>query len=441
MASILVLAVACALSADKPVPARTLLEKMIESRRAFATADIRWTHTNYSKPHKECRRSRFDGKNWTLEEVADSDGIVRPQLLGKAGACSEYQFLTADGHRWQRKDNDAYVYLFKLESDKFYNLNKNIRPNIDARILGIAPEPTFKDLDGLLPSILGDTPDRNISVKEDGDGVSAVTVKLEYAKLTWWLDTKRSFNPIRIEQRDVEKGELLSWCLIDLAIYDHVWFPSRVLYVSINNQAGTRKQHLYEFTSAEFDRPEHPATLTPKDIGVLPYDTVSWQFPRKMPISCWDGSRVIPGDEIARQQREGELLAETLQPARDRIHRIITGDKGRWPAWMNEPAYGITKPADIDEWEKYVRRFCLIRKCDARQKASAQGILDDCRRRATPITAKAKTEKDPSKRDAILSGVADIFTKSLVPRLEALLSIPQSQPSSQPAKLPPSAGR
>ena len=51
------------------------------------------------------------------------------------------------------------------------------------------------------------------------------------------------------------------------------------------------------------------------------------------------------------------------------------------------------------------------------------------------IKAEQAKEKDAARREAMLAPISDIFARNLVPRLEALLTTPQSQPTSRPATI------
>lgn len=158
----------------------------------------------------------------------------------------------------------------------------------------------------------------------------------------------------------------------------------------------------------------------------------------------WDGSELIRYDDLVDRTKnglaDGKYWTEGLKT---RSRQARDSDLGRYPSWYFDRAYGISEPSDIDEWETYVRRFCLIRKCDDRQKASAKAILDDCRKTAVPMLARITTEqakeKDAAKRDAMLAPIADIFTRNLVPRLESLLATAQSQPTTRPVAGPSGA--
>lgn len=421
---------------DSPSPAKALLDKMVASRTtAFATADIRWTMDAKGYPTRY-RRSRIDGKNWTYEETADPDGLVHPDLgLGQPGSCSEYRYLNVDGTQWMVREHDAQPSIWDSRADPKTGMNARLRGSFDVRTLGLSPEPTVKSVEAVLPSIIGDiSGDEALSVKDADQGVSIVSVKRDAATVSWWIDTKRGFNPVKIEvRRNEPQSPLIASAAIELAFYDnHVWFPKRVVYTTINNKAGNLAMSVYDL-QPEFDRPEHPTLLNPTHIGVVPYDVVAWQrtIGRPRETQVWDGRRFISVDEVMRQIKSGELLPETLAATSDKTKRIAASNKGRWPAWVADKSYGV-KPSDVDEWEKYVRRFCIAAKWDDRQRASAKSILDDCRKSATPLVTMARDEKDAAKRDALLASVTEIFNKSLVPRLKSQLTIAQSQPTSQP---------
>lgn len=436
----LIVVFAALIPAATPTP-RQYLEKMVAARRAFATADVRWSIT-IPFSATGYRRGQTDGKNWTFAYEADPDGVVQPLQLGEPFSCSVNRFLSYGGLMWNLRDDVASGMLYEWGPQR----DRRLAPAaIDLRMLGILPEYDSVELDEFIDS-LGTVADSALKQQDGEYGLSVIIADYGGTTVKWWLDVERGFNPIRIERRD-STGAVWADSRVELALYEgRVWYPRQIDIVEKRSYGALAAR--ISIDAAEFDRATHPPMLTPANIGAVPLNYFSWQGPIKGPrFVFWSGSgtEFYGTKELLQRRKRGQFAQLDGAQWDERLRICGANNKGRYPAWYSNPNYGIAKPGDIDEWEKYVRRFCLIRKCDDRQKASAQGILDDCRKVATPILARIKAdqakEKDAAKREAMLAPIADIFTGVLAPRLNALLTIPQSQPTSQPAKPIPVAGR
>lgn len=413
-----------------------LLNSMVEGRRSFATSDLTWVQTSPDGMPLH-RRCRYDGVNWTSEIVPDGDGVARYKQLGEIGSCWTMSHLVTPDRVWFALGGGSVHFYESISGDPAKNRGRiSGAVVVDGRTLGLIPEPHASNLN--------EFPDRYFlkskekpATKDEGGGIMSVTVKAYGmpGRVTWWIDTKRNFNPIRVAR--FVNGSVVSETRSELALYDdHVWFP-RVTQTTVTGQDGRKREYTTTLISAGFDRPEYPALLSLRDIGVPRFAPVSAQTSDKFrpgPL-VWDGTDLISEQEMLHRRKAKLVTDADLAELWAYQDKIDLNNPGRWPEWYFDPAFGISKPSDIDEWEKYVRRFCLIRKCDDRQKASARGILDDCRKVAVPMLARIKTEqakeKDVAKRDAMLAPIADIFTKNLVPRLDALLATAQSQPTTQ----------
>jgi len=419
----------------EPTSATEALKKMIASRRAFVTADLGWVNTTTKSPPRYFR-NRYDGANWTYSNVPDPDGIRQHNQLGEPYSCTDASYLVEKDRLWHSLDRGWQVSVWKTPAT-----GRRPHPIADARAFGLMPENIDTPLENLIDSVMLPGKAGDASLRDEGNGIVAVSVKsFRGTDVTWWLDTAKNYNPIRIERRGRDR-KLLSETTVDLHFYDdHVWFPSRVQQVKAHNDGSMPST--VEFIFAEFDRPNHPAMLTPKHLDIPVFTHVRLQDGNSVGSHCWTGSELITLDAMHQLVKDGVVTAEHLADYHLRVHSRDP-NKSCWPAWYSDPVYGISKPADIDEWEKYVRRFCLIRKCDDRQKASAKAILDDCRKTAGPMLARITTEqakeKDAAKRDAMLAPIADIFTRNLVPRLESLLATAQSQPTTRPVAGPSGA--
>jgi len=414
--------------------ANSAIDKMVASRRAFATADLSWTVSSSDNHRIDYYRNQYDGRSWTFIKTKDTDGVVEPDLLGRPFACSEKRYLVSPERVWLLTEHQASALEWGDYSGerlgRFGIFDQRI---VDARTIGLAPELASICLDDFKAATFGSVNPDKMSVDRDDNGLIVLSADFGPISAKWWIDEKRNFSPVRTEHRASGTNALRSSSEMRLALYDgHVWWPSDVTHTSYV-KSGPRTTKIV-FISAEFDRPSHPLRLTPSDIGVVQYNQINMQG-KPAGVGAWDAKTesVLTIPQMMELRPSKEDRAEWLR----RMDWCADSGNGRWPAWMSDPLYGVGKPADVDAWETYVRRFCIIHKLDDRQKASARSILDDCRKHAGPIVAAIKKEPESKhKADRVrirTARIEQIFTDSLVPRLKALLTIPQSQPASQPA--------
>jgi len=405
----------------------SILEKMVAYRANFATADIRWTQESRLS-RRLYRRNRYAGKTWVYSEVGDPDGLVRSTQLGNPGAFSEVHTLMADGLQWKLTEHVPPVDVWEIDQDR----GRIGWPVIDVRTFGILPELKANvTLDHAIHSILPEITPGDISVRDDSAGLKIVRARSGDMTISWWIDPSRGYSPVRVERES--NGKTLSRLIIELAQYDgHFWFPKHI--EQTEQRPDGPVVFKFNFESAEFDRPVHPARLTPMDIGVVYYNAVQWQGNRKG-TGFWDGTIIVPDAEEYRRFKAGEINNDTLIAWHARIAECKAAQFGRIPAWRNEPHFGFGKPCDLDAWEIYVRRFGLTYKLDERQRNASLAVLSDCRKLAVAILPgireKQEKEGDTARREALLRPIAEIFDRQLVPRLESLLTTPQSsQPTS-----------
>jgi len=412
--------------------AKDLLGKMVEGRRSFATGDIQW-RVHYERDGVLAyRRSQFDGANYTFIKLPDEDGRVDGRTIGEPGACivERYLRMHPTGEIWSVQDNATGMGWYSPKEDK--------TGVSDVRVIGLMPEEVTANIDGLLPWIFQFAPDEYLSASVKNN---IATVKLDNGQsvVTWQLDTERGHSPIRVERR-LANGKLIAKSETETALYDNrVWFPRKVLLTQVSREKEFHTRH--EITSVSLDDPAHPKRLDLYSIGAVPYAMVRSRGNSQASegnVRVWTGfeNQCISLTEMQRRIAAKTIAPEELAMLREKS-KATYGEEGRWPSWCSQPNYGLAKSSDVDAWETYVRRFCIIHKLDDRQKASARSILDDCRKHAGPIVAAIKKEpesKHKADRVRMMSArVEQIFTGDLVPRLKSLLTIPQSQPASQPA--------
>lgn len=266
----------------------------------------------------------------------------------------------------------------------------------------------------------------------------------------WTIDPARDFSVVQTEV--YSNGQKQYETIADLIQIDGVWFPRSIERI----RAGELEPaEVCEIISAELNRPEHPQTLGPGDIGVEPGMPVAFRSGQTATGGVWDGQRIVSSPEffgavagghaqvgpnlaraLRRQQVRNEL--EELKAARERL--------------------GVIAPPQRfeSEWERYTREFTVNYQLDMAQVNQAHAILEDCQQRANrhldahrpdfnrmerlvrealksgSTTSAPADPKVAEQYRALRAPIDGIFEKDLKPRLDSLLT-------RQQRKLVPSA--
>ncbi|HUU97428.1 MAG TPA: hypothetical protein VM487_16960, partial [Phycisphaerae bacterium] len=308
---------------------------------------------------------------------------------------------------------------------------------------------------------------RQYEESREGD-LWVVRVRSDNFTKSYWLDPARGWSPVRVRQ-DNEDG-FWTESRSTLELMDGVWFPRTVHYFSSNHCDGEVPREAYEVDGAEFNRPDHPTTFTPADIGIDvgmlvtdPDRRIGGVGPSS--IGQWDGVRVISPEEYSKRRVAGEIregpqynalverrLRKSLAPPASPLAGTggLPSTKDRATESDASPARG-TKGVIAEaewkvesQWEAYTRRFIEKYGLNAEQATKACAILKDCQARANQYLRKRepdlkKLEKDAEalkqadrkdsaerlqklkqRRGEVIKPLDDIFEKQLKPRLEKL---------------------
>ncbi len=331
---------------------------------------------------------------------------------------------------------------------------------IDVRTVGL--EPHFypnKSVDRIRQRWISLFPQPSQWAVEEQGEIILVTATLDEEGLRqrwrWHIDHSQGGNIVRLTIDTSDSASTWTrWAeaVTQYVFVDNYWIPKQ--FEGWRLGRGNRKlEARYELYEVNLDRPEHPRRIGVESLGI---PAGAWiGRGTGQPILVWNGEKAIPFDqwkEIKHATNNREL--------RDRMARNQKADDYRYPAWWYDPSgnEGIDDlPTRPDEWEVYVRRWCLRYDADDKQRTAARGVLDDCRKEARAVLDKRRPElekvetqlKDsklpPAKRDAViaererlLKPVADSFTR-LKSRLEPLLR--QEQITARTAATQPAVPR
>jgi len=444
------------------------LERMVAYRAALQTGQIELRKTFYwrggpldGQPRTMFKSVRIAPDRQIQILRGDQDGIVIRSTSGGAalvaGRSPQYR-LECPTESWDRSEDS-------LHARRFAHPNCTYR---DLRTLGAGSAFGMGDIHDVVWHDRVPAPAaRQYEESREGD-LWVVRVRSGNFTKSYWLDPARGWSPVRVRQDN--KDGFWTESRSTLELMDGVWFPRTVLYFSSNHCDGEVPREAYEVDGAEFNRPDHPTTFTPADIGIDVGMLVSDPDRRiggvgPSTIGKWDGVRVISPEEYSKRRAPGEVregpqfkaVLERLSggshapPASplDGTGRLSsTKDRGtESDASPGRGTKGVIAEAERrveSQWEAYTRRFIEKYRLNAEQTARACAILNDCQARANRYLRKRepdlkKLEKDAEalkqadrkdsaerlqklkqRRGEVIKPLDDIFEKQLKPRLEKL---------------------
>ncbi|HWL93294.1 MAG TPA: hypothetical protein VNT79_07145, partial [Phycisphaerae bacterium] len=389
--------------------------------------------------HYEARFAS-DDVYWT--EFGDEDGIVlhdpisgRP-LLGLGYACSPARSVRTNGRKdeWSTHDGETMIHG-RPTPERFMIGGRAPERLLDPRSAGLYPracsETSPTDWLEYLRGLGYDWDEQEIGGKiaVSASSKPKAPVGQSYEVMAWTIDPRRDHAIVEIkgfvEHRDGSR-ELIEHMTAKHEKVDGRWWPKRC-QTKFTRGGG----EVFEFSSVEFDRNEHPKVLDADTLNVPPgitaVDRISHN-PADGPLRMGryaGGGRVVSSDEwnnTPQEQSDVLAFANFLQTARAFGH-------GQYPQWWSAgtETLGLSAVAHTpDLWEAYVRRWILFHSHDpsvgrgerhskeitASQIEAAWGVLKDCRKRAAPILqriekpaiAKANDKGEEKSSDAPKAG-------------------------------------
>ena len=355
-------------------------------------------------------QARLAGDNIELTELGDDDGIVlydkRLTPFGVQNAClPKRTIIDRTGEHplaWIHWGSYEHVATAKLDLGVLF---------VDPRTFGVYFKPfPNKSCSQILaeffvPSAEGEyTETRRDGLVvlnrelEDPTGQSSCTLRSEQV-----FDPDRGYGilSMSIEQRCTQQAPVpMMRATGEYGQIDGYWWP--VHFESENLRTGYR--FVYQLEHAEFDRPEHPKSIGPDDLGMPPgapvYHPDYVDKPGESPARYLGGGKVVSKSEWEQIKSDYDVHA-----VQEWIRACLAKGSGQFPTWWDDASgrFGLEgvehKP---DAWEAYVRRW-ILKRTDSRgqslaepltekQKTAAWAVLADCRKRAHPIVEKRAAE-------------------------------------------------
>ena len=357
--------------------------------------------------------------------LADGRGHANAEP-GQPFSYGEMRFLMKDGEQWRFYADSVDAGII-TDPTKFLHY-RNIRD------LGFEPTPALSTVDAFfrqLPKHYDAAEHREDRVVVTGHWDNGMSVR-------WTLDPEKGMQPVRVEM--LSGSEVLGACETEYEQFDGLWFPRHCTFSHRGSTTVT-----IGVLSAEFNRPDHPQELTPKDLGMVPGTQVAHT---SLQQTAWTGEKLIPLIDWLNMAEAGEVDNSAWDEVVKRC-QSPTG-LGRYPKTMNDDFLGLTVSVTRRPglWEDYTRRFIQRFRLQGEQIGRAWSHLKECQKPAYAYldeqksaireaeTERAKVAAELAKVEAELAKVAAELAK-----VEADRAKPAANPSrSAGAKAKSSAG-
>ena len=409
--------------------------------------------------------ARFAGDERILVLRGDDEGVVSRNVEGRPADRRPVSMLLKDGQQWRHVDGSW---------DAEWHLGVRFDPPFDPRLLGaLSALPCRDRYDS--PWYEDETANCRFTERVEGELV-VVTQVCEGWKCEWWIDPQRGWNAVRVRAEFARGG----WgeSRSSLKQFDGLWFPERVEFFSSDWKDGQEPVERVWVYRAEFNRPEHPRTFRPDDIGITRGTQVNVRDENLRPFNepgVYDGREVVPMSRYMNMTTE-EFRA-LLERAGITSPRLLADALASRPAgeWASpEQRAALIDPNDLpgrlkrvqdveSEWEAYTRRFIEKYRLDGEQSEKAWQILKTCQGHAHGYLTRRRAEFERLEKEvaglAGLSGterlaraaainelagklarpLEEIFERQLKPRLETLPTRKQraaaeGSPATQPGR-------
>ena len=330
----------------------------------------------------------------------DEAGVVIPRGDGPPDELSfrEQNFLAEKGRLWAREGGSGAADV----TDGRHPLAAML---FDVRLAGADPGCLTCGLERMFEEARrAGIAEFDFDERADGDQ-RMVTARFGGGEVRWWIDPQRDWLVTRTQA--LRDGVVIGETSVRLREYDGAWFPQVIeRFVARDGELETagRVETLY----AEFNRPEHPQRLSPRDIGVEPGMTVHDSTAGR--IGVWDGAQTVPPEEFFERVRRGEARigpnAARLQ-ARARLRNAQWRSRG-WdplkPGSIGLTTRPVTLYAAIEallqaRWDQYTQDVIRVYRLDDRQREKALEILAASRREARSYLAGRRSEITDWQRD------------------------------------------
>lgn len=452
------------------------LQKAIEARdpQRWQTAKIEWMMIDTSMENQPAQARFYGwqcaGASTLAVERGDEFGVVVRESNGEPAVDGVHE------HRSLRNEAEFWKYDGSLIARVRPNQRQEELPISDWRTIGVCPiAPTWSrsKLEATWVNVKRSyrcSRDGGLHVVEETLGDSGHSCK-------YWIDQDTDWSVIKTEAYD--GGSVVTTTEFGVQLIDGIWLPTVIV---TRNGAG-RILRKFEILSAEIDRPDHPAALTPAHLQMEAGTNVFLDGVPGLP-RVWDGKQLVAAEEYQQRLQKGTA---TLSPAIAREIRRRSYFAEIEPSGGLEPVDAgqarLANPSSAfqaeleSEWERYVRGFIAKYALNDEQAERCLGILRACQDQAheyldrhrgeidrlerdlrerfpqgaaaqPPVSAPARADGSTSpeaallvRRAEILAPIHDIFENKLKPRLQRIPTRSQrasveaaatTQPGSEP---------
>lgn len=448
-----------AILVDDPARVPATLEAAFQMRAAdvIRTARVEWSIRDDFPGEEPVNDARYFSTkaagSTVLTTRYGSEDTVRDRLSMSGEIPIQLRIrslVAADGVVFERRDGDCLAAMWPLEQAAKLDV-------LDVRRVGLDPYSIDGD-----PLARFQSASVRFREREEG-GQIVVTAEVDGGAVQWRIDPARDHaitsTSVALRGRELMRTE------IDHELVDGHWFPVRTaMYrLAAGDRPGGRASRVVEVHRVELNRPDHPATLGPADIGV---DSGTWvnSGVKGRPGGFFDGRKVVSAEEYFQRISDGTLQrgersqrlfdARRLEGAPPPWQSERAGEAAAWPeSVINRVAPAFRNPLGDHEtrWRAYVRRFIARHKLDDAQSRRANEVLKDCEERANRYLATRKTELDDLREalqrpsaprdgdksdlrnglaervDSLSKPIDEIFEGVLKPRLDGLLTTAQRE--------------
>jgi len=447
------------------VRAGPCLEKLLAAREFLATGELTWSARKYDADRAMYpNETRFYSAKFSPAEVVrvthgNAAGEVSRSESGNVVTTRLQGTLWAEGqHWWHELDPILPATVKSAQGSMPY----------DPRTFGLSASPGCPPASRLREN-LGS---QKCTEASDGPFTTLRFISEDGQATQFWLDPERGGAPVRV-RTEWANGRRFE-ARYKLAERDGVWFPTEAVFYDSEFENGASPTQEMMIIGATFNRPEHPLTLGPEEIGVVSGGALHLRQPDgSIRPGVWGGDRIMTDEEYSaavraglaaddprlalsarmNNLRQGERLQRLLERSGERVDefgRIVKIDPS-----SDKPRTSMPE----SEWERYVRAFCEKYRLDEDQRQKAEAILEECKQlahqRADPLARKIdelnapdappaedaaavqkRREQTGQLRERIEKITTEVFHTDLVPRIEKLPTRAQRRAVDGPASRP-----
>jgi hypothetical protein len=348
------------------------LSRFLESRGTIRTAKISFLYQNlWWSQDSVLYDSQIAGTDRILSILGNEYGIV----LGSARRGNR-------PHTCLRRPNETWSYENDYLRCVLSGAGAEAAENpFDLSALGSMTDvPHFA-----MKETLGQMSGQFTTVRRDG--LELVTLRRDDTSVTWYIDPEKGYNAERIVVET--NGEVTKDARVSLRQYDGVWFPETIKFFDSAYAEGGAPVGVLDVVSAEFNRPDHPQSIAPADIGIEPGVVVEKPGYRGE-LLVWDGANPVPLSDFLKRVESGEL--ERGPHNRSALAALPKATRP-WDAVADQDAKVLLVVAGdlVSDWEAYTREFMKRYSLDDEQQRRALSLLRRCEaRRATYLNRRRR---------------------------------------------------